>query len=333
MRVLKTLLLSLLSISILAGLGFLVMREVLLLVTITNVKKSLITMRDIDGEQTYLTDCMSRGSDRDETGRAHHTQLRFVENGEYVVEVVCNQMDYDPIEVERKKLASTVKPHPGQSGIKWDTDAGLNFSTFKRTASISVIEGVIISSLKPSTITNYQGPDSACQSYSFQCCDQNTQLGRGKKINQALDCPQTCYETCVERPLILTFTTQPYYNRMTRTLNISANQPVVFSYLVTPNQNPDISLVAYEESDDKIENIIMTIDKLLTRQLDDVQVQVLLDYGDGETAEFTGMRGQVEHNYKCASSSCLYRATLKVVNAQGVESLDTTQNTIKIQIN
>jgi hypothetical protein len=332
MRVLKNLGISLLILAVVGGIGFLIMREILLLITISRVKKSLTQVRSVDTKQTYLTECMSRGSSRDDKGKAHSTQLRFLDKGNYIVEVVCNQMEYNPIELERGQLPSAVVPQPGQSGIRWGLDAGLNFISFNRVASVSIIDRMIVTSLKPTVVASHQGPPSDCLSYGYQCCDQDTQIGTGDKITDALDCPQSCYEICSERPLILSFTTQPYYDRITRTLQVSASEPVVFSYLVTPNQSFDLSYVTYGESDDLVENIIAMIDTIFTRQPEDEQVQVFLDFGDGNVEEFAGLRGQTEHQYDCASNSCLYHAKLRVQKEDGIESLESPQSTIKVQV-
>ncbi len=334
MRVVKTLLWSIVSILLVLGLIFALMREVLLITATSRVKNSLQQVRQIDSEQTYLTECMSRGSSKNEAGRIHHTQLRFIDRSHYVVEVVCNRMEHDPLEVDQNKLPTIVKLESGQSGIRWPADAGMNFHCLRRTASVSVADNMIHTSLRRSEINDYQGPPSNCPSYGFQCCDETTQIGQGEQIFEALDCPQTCFRDCLDRPLILSFSSQPHYNRLTRTLEIEQSEPVSFSYLVTPNQEADLAFTSYEASlqEDWVEQAIALIDTILYQSPEVQETKVILDFGDGSVDEFIGLRGQVEHKYECAGNECLYHATLTVINADGVESLQTAQNTIKVLV-
>ncbi len=330
MRIVKILLTTIAIMGVIGLLIFLAAREVLLIISISRVKQALKSVREVDVNQSYLTDCMNRGASRDSEGRMHSTQLRFIDEENYVLEVVCNNMEHNPIKFGEGKLATMVVSQPGQSGIRWGQDAGLNFICFNRVASISVVDSITQTSLKASSLAEARGPASICASYSYQCCDLNTQVGEGVLLSEALDCPKSCYQSCLERPLILSFNTKPYYDRLTRTLEISNNQAVTFSYMVTPNQ--DASFQYFEETDDPIENFIMAIDAFFSRQADSEQVKVYLDYGDGDQEKFTGQRGQVQHIYQCPRFECEYQPKLKVIKENGVESLDNAQNTIKIKV-
>ena len=331
MRVLKAFFTSFIVIAVIGLLGFLIAREVLLIMTLSKIQQSLNQVREADVNQVYVAECMNRGSSRNEKGRMHFTQLRFVDKNNYVLEAVCNQMEHNPIEFATGELPKLVTPLPGQSGIRWGVDTGLNFVCFKRVGSISVIEGVYKTSLKPTVLTEVKGPDSVCESYGYQCCDQNTQIGKGELLSNALDCPQTCHELCLDRPLILGFNTQPYYNRLTRLLEVNKNQTVTFSYMVTPNQ--DASFVYIEGSDDPVENFIATLETIFTSKAKEEAVKIYLDYGDGTVDEFAGFRGQAEHVYHCSTNSCEFQAKISVVKDNGVVSLDSAQNLINIKVN
>ncbi len=330
MRVLKTFITSFLIIAILAGLGYLATREVLLLVALSRVKQSLSQVREVDLNQSYLTECMNRGANRDERGRIHHTQLRFIDQNNYVLEVICNSMEHNPIEFGQGKLPKLVTHQIGQSGMRWGGNAGLNFYCLNRVGSLSVIEGIYKTSLKPSLVAGYIGPTSYCESYGYQCCDPTTQVGEGEVVSEALDCPQTCHRLCLDRPLILSFSTQPYYNRITRTLEVTHNQDITFSYVVAPDQ--EASFIFYEETDDPVESMIIMVEALFVKKPKEDLLTVILDYGDGQKEEFSGLRGQVQHVYQCHQAECDFEASIKVIKENGVESLDAIQNQIMVKV-
>lgn len=330
MRILKTFIVSIIVIAIFGGLSFLAAREILLLTALSRIKQSLTQVREADQNQTYLTDCMNRGASRDERGRIHHTQLRYIDKNSYVLEVVCNGMEHNPIEFGQGELPKLVEHQAGQSGMRWGENAGLNFICLDRVGSLSVIEGIYKTSLKPSVVLNFTGPVSACESYGYQCCDQSTQVGEGELVVAALDCPQTCHVECLERPLILSFNTQPYYNRINRTLEVKRNTTVIFSYMVAPNQ--DASFIFYEETDDPVESLIIMVESFFVKKAEEEALNVILDYGDGDSDEFSGLRGQVQHVYQCNKSECDFEASIKVVKENGVESLDAIQNKILIKV-
>ena len=331
MRIIKAFITSLLIIAIVCGTIFFTAREVLLVMTTSKIKQSLVLIRDVQQEQMYATECMSKGSSRDTSGNIHYTQLRFIDLNSFVVEVICNGMEHSPIELAAVDLPPLVYHEVGQSGLRWSEDAGLNFTCLNRVGSISVIDGMVYTSLKPTQTASTQGPPSQSESYGYECCDVDFQQGDGKAITAALDCPQTCYASCLDRPLILSFSTQPYYDKLTRTLQVNRGQSVIFSYTVSPNQ--EVSFNGFYDESDQIEKTIAMIEMVFNPPQPEDEVEVIIDFGDGQQEEFSSLRGQVEHQYDCAIDICLYTAKLKVIKQNGIESLDSLQNTIKVQVN
>jgi len=331
MRVIKALLTSVIILCLVLGLGFLITREVLLAMTTSKIKQSLKQIRDIQHTQSYATECASKGSDRDEKGIVHETQLRFIDNNSYVVEVICNQRQHSPIEVIQEDLPPLVKVQTGKSGVRWGQELGINFSVLNRTGSVTVLNDEIVTSSKPASFSGVAGPSTECSSYGYLCCDNSMQLGQGLQQLDALDCPQDCHEFCVDRPIILSFSTQPYYNKIDRTMEISKNQAVVFSFVVSPSL--ETSFTGYLDSEDPVERFIASVETIFSNEPEEESIEVELDFGDGKTEKFVGMRGQVEHQYQCLAPSCEYRAKLKVIKEKEIESYDSPQNLVIVRVN
>ncbi len=314
------------------GGGFLlVFREVVLYMTTYQIKQSLIQVRDLDRRQAYATECLSKGSDRDLDGRVHHTQLRFIDENSYVVEAICNQMDHAPVEIFSDTLPPFAKRQLGKSGWRWDEESGINFIVLNRVGSVAIVDREIITSRQAAVIDGAMGPPSVCDSYGYQCCDVNMQMGIGELANSALDCPKGCYQDCEDRPLILSFNTQPYYNKITRTLQLTRQQPVTFSFLVSPNQ--EVVFTGFDDSDDPVQKMLSAIEVIFSRKKEEDLVEVTIDFGDGETEPFSGLRGQVEHRYDCFGESCIYDATIRVIKNNEIESYSGPQNIIQVQVN
>ncbi len=331
MRVLKAFLTSLLILAIAAGVTYLAVREVLLMMATTQVKQSLKWIRDIDNQQRYATECSSKGASKLPSGQIHFTQMRYTQPNKYVIEVVCNGMDHNPIELSEEKLPAFITHQVGQSGIRWGTNTALHLEGLNRVGSVTVVEGVISTSLRPSETEVLSGPPSKCESYGYECCNPNSQQGRSDQIKAAIDCPEACYRFCRPRPLVLNFNTQPYYDKLTRELTISGGQSVTFSFTVSPNQEPVLS--GYYDENDRIERIIGMVDSIFSDRSSDEELTVILDYGDGQRDEFESFRGQSEHVYHCSQPSCEYTANLKVIKQSGVVSIDGLQNKITILVN
>jgi len=331
MRVIKALLTSIIILALVLGLGFLITREVMLAMTTSKVKQSLKQVRDIQHTQSYATECASKGSDRDEKGIVHVTQLRFTDSNSYVVEVVCNQREHSPIEVITEDLPPFVMVQTGKSGVRWGQELGMNFTVLKRTGSVTVLDDEIVTSSKPAVFSGVAGPPSECVSYGYSCCDTSMQLGQGLQEFEALDCPQDCNEFCVDRPIILSFSTQPYYNKIDRILEVSKNQAVVFSFVVSPSL--ETSFTGYLDSDDPVERFIASVETIFSNEIEEESIEVELDFGDGKKEQFVGMRGQVEHQYQCLAASCEYHAKLKVIKEGKIESYDSPQNLVIVKVN
>ncbi|HQM16047.1 MAG TPA: hypothetical protein PLM16_02470 [Candidatus Woesebacteria bacterium] len=329
MRIIKAFFSSLLIITVVVGALFLISREILLMMAVQRVKQYLVQVRDLDQQQAYAAECGSKGSSRDDNGRVHSTQLRFLDDSAFVVEVVCNQMEHAPIEITQANLPPFVSRELGKSGWRWPEPGVIHFSLYKREYAVVVADETIDTVYKQVPQTGGSGPPGACVSFGYRCCDSNIQQGAGVLATTVIDCPEQCFAGCEDRPLILNFGTQPYYNKLDRVLEIKAKEPVVYSFVVSPNQEANFS--GYMDSDDPVEKSIATIEMFFTKEIEEV-LQVTLDFGDGKQEVFTGSRGQVQHQYECAANECIYEASLKVIKDGRVESVGGPQNIIKVHV-
>lgn len=289
--------------SILAGISFLVGREIFLVLGVTQIRTSLSLLRQIDkNPKAYGQQCRQKGVTVD-SDVLSSLQLRFISSNEYVVEVVCSQFSMDPIVIETKKLPQFVKKLPGNTGIVWGESAsGIGLEVFGRKRAIVVEKQEIFYSPVDDRLSYGVGPSSSCQAYGFQCCQLETQLGLGDQYNGVNDCPLTCFSSCQSRPLVLSFTSDPFIDLETRVTTIGSGDSVTFSYVVNPFVADNIATVE-------------------------------LDTGDGQTFQSTQLTGTFDHTYECQNMPCRYPARIKVVNSAGVESADLSVNNILIEVN
>ncbi|MBD3250194.1 MAG: hypothetical protein GF381_01305 [Candidatus Pacebacteria bacterium] len=333
MRVIKFLLKSLIILIFLGLVSFLVIRELFLLISISQLKSSLKIVRDVALNQTKSSECMSRGSLKDEQGQVHDTQLRFVDERNYVIEAVCNQFELSPIQVDQGSLPFLARKEKGVSGVVWGVgQPGINLIVLNRIGQVYIEEGQIFSNNSYKNQTNFhQGPSSECVSFGFKCCQMSSQAGQGELKENVLDCPKSCYEGCQNRPLVLNLSSQPYYDRMTRQLEISNNQLVTFSYTISPSQDDYFATPTIDESADWIEKIAFEISRFFSPQVKQAeQIKVLVDFGDGETQDLTGLRGQVQHVYTCLKPSCQFEAQVIAENHLGIKSLQDLDSSIEV---
>ncbi len=307
-------------------------REVLLYLGLQQVKNAVRKVQMIDEERQYSAECMAKGSVSDEFNMVHHSQVRFLDDRRYVVEVVCNRFERSPILVEEEELVPLVKKEVGHSGLALGLDEAINLTIFGRTGSvIATEENYTTSELTSATdIAVGAGPRSECQSFGYKCCDNKYQSGSTEKIDNVTDCTESCYSECLDRPLVLSFATEPHPVSLTRQLEVSSGQQISFNYLVSPDQKESFS-VGKQTYENKLEELVYQVSSLIEgSQNNQETVQVTLDYGDGQQGISESLQGDFTHAYTCTSAPCEYMAKLSVINAQGVASYDDIQAQMKI---
>ncbi|MBU0974754.1 hypothetical protein KKD03_03585, partial [Patescibacteria group bacterium] len=131
-----------------------------------------------------------------------------------------------------------------------------------------------------------------------ECCQDVSQTGVGDKITGLVDCEKTCYSSCATRPVILSFNSNPLFDPQLRSLTVSSEDTVEFTYVADAGKATTVGGV--------------------------------LDFGDGKKLPISGFAGQSSHTYSCTRASCEYIVRLVLEDNWGVESAETNISKIKI---
>ena len=172
----------------------------------------------------------------------------------------------------------------------------IDLSSFIRTKALVAKDGIIILDGENGFIG--AGPTTSCNGYGYECCLDTSQIGVGSKITGLVDCEKNCYSSCANRPIILSFNSNPLLDPRKRSLSISSGETVEFTYVADAGKATTVAGV--------------------------------LDFGDGKKLPVTGLVGQSSHTYSCTRSSCEYVAKLTLEDNWGISSADTSTSKIKV---
>ena len=218
-------------------------------------------------------------------------QLRFLDDHSYALEVRC--IGIAPAVKETKTLPFGVKKTTGTAGFFFD-HVTQNFTgeitlvLWGQKKTIFVDENDAVAQVWGETQARSAVPVSACLAHGLRCCDPVQQAGVGEVVGEGVsDCPGQCYQSCQQRPLLLSFQTDPpgeYEQRRLRLPELSAL--VIFSYVVDDRESP--------------------------------VGKVTISYGDGTTAELTQSTGQFTKEFQCQTAPCRFAVTLEVEDQRGI---------------
>ncbi len=302
MRILKFLISSLIVFAIVAVVGFLITRETLLFLGTSTIKASLSKLTSASvNTGPYVRGCREKGSSPDVTAITG-LQLRFISSNEYVLEILCAGFQFDPIVIENKKLPFMVTKEPGSGGIVWGTDlSAVTLNVWGRQQTVGVQDEQVVTAWNAPTTGTGVSPQTTCQGTGFTCCSADSQFGTGQNKTQVTDCPKSCFATCLARPIILSFSSDPLADTQTRTVTIGANQTVSFGYVVSYDTKKPLT--------------------------------VNLDYGDGKTDTFTTFSDKADHLYSCNVGICNYTVHLTLQTTDQIDSVPTplSQMIIRVQ--
>ena len=301
MRVVSFLITSLLILVVLtAGIG-LFAREALLLAGGSSIRSGLTILHRLSRDNLqYARQCREKGGVTADIATIGAVQLRFINNREYVIEVICSQFQSDPILVERYSLPPFVAKTPGSSGIIWGNDrSAVELEVFQRKQIIGV-ENEEIKTFAGGSVNLGLTPVSSCAGYGYKCCQPETESGSGQPYGRASDCPKTCFNSCQPRPIFLSLNSDPFFDEITRTVTVAPGEPVTFSYVAS-----------YEQKE---------------------PVTILLDFGDGEQQTFTTLSGKAAHQYSCPNGGCTYTVKLSAKAANGIEAAQTPIMQLKVSV-
>lgn len=301
MRVLRASITFLIFIVVIGGVGFLITREVLLSMATSSFTNSVATLRrTATNTGPYVQECRARGITDDSVSAIEAIQLRFTSPREYVIEVICSQFTLDPIVVAEFELPPLVTKSLGSSGLIWGQEfGGVGFELWGRSRGIFVEDGRIIRD-DAELASQIMGPKTSCAGHGFECCYEETSLGQGDLFGEVTDCPRSCYEACVRRPLVVSFRSLPLMDAATREVAVSAGQPVEFAFVIDPVGSQDLT--------------------------------VEIDYGDGQVESFANFEGSATHFYNCSQPTCQYSAIVRAVIEDEIDSFPTPLSFITVNV-
>ena len=299
MRILKLIFFSILFIGLLGFGGFFIWREFLLTMGTTAMKNSLKEVASIaKNSGTYSAECRKKGIIDLNESSIKSIQLRFTSDTEYQIEVICRQFSLDPIIVKSGELPNFVKKTAGFSGVIWgDQFSGVAIESFGKSKSVFVEDG----SIYLGTLDEVQGasgPITSCQGQGFTCCQPETTFGQGDQLNNVNDCPQSCFSSCVSRPVILSVSTQPFFDLKTRILTATKGEEIIVAYVTDPANSKELD--------------------------------VTIDFGDGQSQHMTEFAGDVAHKYDCSQQSCKYNLEVTAINEAGIEAARTSITSVTV---
>lgn len=315
MRIIKFLLGASVIVLLLGAVSFFAAREAFLYWGRTSLKDSIRQLARSGAGGAYEIQCTARGSQDGGTGRAT-VQLRFLSSTEYVLEAICEQYSFDPILIDRKELPQFVKKVPGTSGYIWGADqTGVVIEVFgdlekqvqefflRDISFISKAQAIIMNGSSIIVAAEQTevgvGPVTSCMGYGYFCCQEASEKGIGKQITGLAGCERSCFSQCIARPVILSFTPNPFFSDIkNRVVQTSSRMPVEFS-VIADGRDGD-------------------------------QLQGVIEFGDGASTRITDFSKPVQHQYRCDSGVCQYTAVVKLTDRWGVESVQSSISTITV---
>jgi hypothetical protein len=318
MRTLSTLLSPLVFLLIIGVAGFFISREYLLYQGVVDFKKSVQALQKMTNTADQM--CQSRVPDLLEVRGDQQSALpylKFIDSKQYVIEVLCPTQSFDPQTLATYQLFTQITKVPGTSGIlmepegtsgvelavfadlqnKLDALIGRRIPFIEKTRSVAVLDGQVVELAAGEDLG--AGPLATCQGYGFKCCQPEVSIGNGDFIQGAIGCEQACYSSCTARPVILSFSSNPFMDVRSRTVTIDSGNSIDFAF-------------AAETAAKKF--------------------QVVIDYGDGETDIFTTETGESTHAYSCSQAECLYTAGISITDADGVTSMETGVTSLTVKV-
>ncbi|MBD3279722.1 MAG: hypothetical protein GF390_03355 [Candidatus Pacebacteria bacterium] len=336
MRILKFLTTSIILLTVLIVIVVLSMREALLFIAVEKVKSDVRLLRQIQLKGEYTTECVRRGTVAVNQESATTTQLRFTNNQDYLIEVLCNQFSLDPIVVKTESLPPMVSKAAGQGGIVWGEDlSGIRLEIAGREGAVWLDQAQVYSSLTHTEGDLGVQPFTSCVGMGYQCCNSDFMQGMGKQITGVNDCDKTCFEQCLDRPLVLSFASQPFVDPKTRIVNIRSGEQLSFSYTLSSTQQDAFAGRLTEENDNLLFKTMLLLQALIKQENitpEDLPLEVSLSFGDGQVETFSTLQGSANHVYTCSSGSCSYTAQIKATDLKGVSSANSEISKIKVQV-
>lgn len=332
MRILRFFFLALLWILVVGSVVFFVGREAILLLGAGTIKSDYQSLL----KKNYSRLCAEQFSYSQE----YFTQLRFVSDKEYNLEVVCVDFDSTPILIESKKLLPLLFKESFGSGFVIDErklPAFIKLKVLGRSIYVHVEDQTIhLNYLALPDLDYDQGPTSSCQAHNYQCCNSDLQSGLGKQTTQVNDCPKSCYESCLLRPVFLSFNSRPPADQANRVVELAYGEAVTFSYFLGNGKddafsgqiNKNIKLPLLEQ----VQTIFSGPRDVQTGTELALPLTVTIDFGDGKNWQSSNFQDSVDHVYTCQNQTCFFQVRIIAKDAKGISSVDNEVSKMIVKI-
>lgn len=332
MRILRFFFLALVWILVLSFLVFFLGRELILFFGTGALKNDYHALL----KSNYTKLC----TDQFSYSQNYSAQIRFVSNKEYNLEVVCADFSSSPILLERKKLLP----------LLFKESAGSGFIIDERELPFIVKLGVLGRSLyvyaeNKSIYSNYlnfpdldygQGPTSSCQAHNYQCCSSDLQSGLGQQITGVNDCPKSCYESCLLRPVFLSFKSNPVFDELNRLVELPVGEAITLSYVLGNGKGDVFSGQIDKNVKTPLLEQLQTIfsgkkEPQLGAEIT-LPLTTKIDFGDGESWESANFQDSIDHVYNCPTQTCYFQVQIIAQDANGILSVDNEATKLIIKV-
>ncbi len=334
MRIIKFVFFSLIGLLVFAFLGFFIGREILLTWGSTMIRADYNSLL----KQNYADKCSQRFAYNQE----YWVQLRFTSNKAYNLEVVCADFTASPILLASKKLPPLVYKTSFGSGfiVSDQLPAWIEISALGRKLFIYTDAKEIHSGYLSKPDLDYDdGPPTVCQAYNYQCCSLDLESGLGTQITTATDCPKSCYESCLLRPIILSFSSTPAFDGVTRIVEINSGEAVTFSYVLGNGKEDAFAgqisktITDQESFWDKLQTIFATKSTTPKDNGIALPIAVSVSFGDGNIYQSANLQDTFDHVYVCQTRICYFQAQITAQDARGVLSVDNELANMVVKVN
>jgi hypothetical protein len=232
-----------------------------------------------------------------------HLQLRFLNDREYILEVGCEGSQTFSL-APKRKLPGMVKKTTGSAGFilplnSREIQGEITLTLWKQNWLIQGNGETIISTWGETTVISDR-LISSCQAHGLTCCDPVREIGEGQLFRQGVnDCQESCYPSCLRRPNLLFFQSDPPVDATTRITKVSReNTFMLFSYTFETDE-ADLS-------------------------------EVVLNFGDGTKQTSTLASDRITKEYNCPQGGCHYQVSIRATDTRGVESSQLNINEIEV---
>jgi hypothetical protein len=342
MRILKIFFTSILILLVLGFFGSFAAKQILLSAALRQVKADVKFLSKFSTASDLIRDCLEYGTSFSDEGPLVRTQIRFTSGGNYVLESVCEAEESLRSVIKKKSLPPLVRISKGQSGIIQGQDAqGIELSIFNKFGAIYVDDGITFTTTKNTDDLNIvfnDGPPTVCGGYGYSCCGDGFQTGQDFQQVNALDCPKSCYSSCTEKPVVLSFNSEPAASSDSRIVFLNSADFIEFVYTISDVKGDVFAqenLFSEEQEslgwDDKLLEVLEKYSKK-DNQIDMVE-KVIINFGDGNSEELVDLRGRTEHTYFCNNrTTCIYNVTLQAITRSGIMSAQGSLSKMQIQV-